>query len=336
MGTRPAGYAPSVDWKRFYRDEAGSPAGRAAIDGALARHAAGDDRVAGALRRGGIVSFPHTTLRDSADPIARVAQSVLAAGPARVVALGVLHTGTLPEPWRTRAAQFHHGEGDRAEAFRELGGAFVDDGPAATPFGGVPAGPAPAMGDLVRANPALLANEFSLDLLLAVLAAAARLRGVAPPPVTRVFVSMTRDAAGSFDAAATVARAVRGLLGDDVACVATGDLVHFGNSYSTPEETAALPPGREALEAHLLPRVVAMFAASLGRGDQAAAFGLGSALRSDQRNLLPVMAEILGPGARADVLSLRLTDYAAINGVAPPCFVASALVLCERGAGSSA
>jgi hypothetical protein len=324
-----------VDWKRFYRDELASAAGRDAVAAALAQHAAGEDRLVSALRHGDIVSFPHTTLRDSADPIARVAQSVLAAGSSRVVALGVLHAGTLPEPWRSRVAEFHRGLGDRADVFRDLGGAFLDDGPATTPHGEIPEGAAPETGPLVRAHAGLLANEFSLDLFLCVLAAAARLRSAQPPPVTRLFVSMTRDGAGSFDAAANVAHAVSGLLGDGVACVATGDLVHFGNSYTPAAETAALAPDRAALEAHFLPRVEEMFAASLGRGDQAAAYVLGSELRSDQRSVLPVLAEILGPGARADVRSFRLTDYASINGVAPPCFVASALVVCERAGGSS-
>jgi hypothetical protein len=53
-------------------------------------------------------------------------------------------------------------------------------------------------------------------------------------------------------------------------------------------------------------------------------------LRNDQRNLLPVLAAVAGPGARADLLSFRLTDYGPVLGQAPPCFVASALYVVTR------
>jgi hypothetical protein len=321
-----------VDWKDFYRDELAAPAGRAAVDSAIARHAAGDAEVIDALRSRGVVSFPHVTLRDSADPIAHVVQSILAVGARRVVALGVLHGGTLQVPLRGDLAEFHRGSPRAAEIFRRLGGAFVDRGPATTPWGDVPDGPLPATSDVVRENSAALANEFSLDLFLALLAAAARGRGVAPPAVTRVFVSVTRDPSGSFAAATAVADAVRPLLDDDAVCVATGDLVHYGNSYTPPAEMESLPLDAASLVTKVRPRIDAMHEAALARRDFAAAYATASEIRSDQRNVLPVIAELLGRGARATVLSFGLANYAAINGVAPPCFVASALVAFRPGA----
>jgi len=320
-----------VDWKRFYADELSSDAGRAAIGAALTRRREGDDAVVTALREGGIVSFPHTTLTGSAEPLARVAASVLAAGARRVVALGVLHGGTLPEPWRSDVAELARGTPRAGELLRRVGGAFVAAGPVETPYGAVAAGPPPETGTFVRADDGVLANEFSLDLFLAVLAAAAHDRGVAPPAVTRVYVSVTRDADGSFAAAGEVARSVAPLLLDGAVCVATGDLVHYGNSYTPPEAMRGMPGDAAALTRHFEGRVAAMLAAGVEAGDLARAFEMGtSELRSDQRHLLPVIAALLGPGARADVLSFRMTDYAAINGVAPPCLVASALVAFRR------
>lgn len=321
-----------MDWKRFYADELSSTFGRAAIAAALARRREGDDAVVTALREGGIVSFPHTTLAGSAEPLARVAASVLASGARRVVALGVLHGGTLPEPWCTDVAELARGSPRAGDLMLRAGGAFVAGGPATTPYGDVPAGPAPISGPFVREGDGVLSNEFSLDLFLAVLAAAARERGAAPPAVTRVFVSVTRGADGSFAPAGEVARSVAPLLSDGAVCVATGDLVHYGNSYSSPEAMHGMPEDADALARHFERRVAAMLAAGLDEEDLARAFEMGtSELRSDQRHLLPVITALLGRGARADVLSFRMSDYAAINGVARPCLVASALVAFRRG-----
>jgi hypothetical protein len=320
-----------MDWKAFYRAELASQAGRAAVEDAVARHPRGDDALTAVLRGRGVVSFPHTTIVDSADPLARVAQSVLATGVARVVALGVLHGGTLPEPHRADVAEFARGS-PRADAiFRRLGGAFVESGGVSTPWGAVPAGPVPAATDVVRGDASVLAGEFSLDLFLAVLAAAAAARRVAPPPVTRVFVSLTRDPSGSFATAARIADGVRGLAGDGTAVVATGDLVHYGHSYTPPAEMSAMPADVPSLERRFRARVAEMLALGLARRDEDAYRMASSELRSDQRNLAPVLAEFLGPGAAAEIRSFRLSDYSSINGVAPPCVVASALVAFRRG-----
>lgn len=322
---RPAASYPldvsTIDWKRHYRDEIDSGWGRDAVSGALARHAGGDAALADVLRAGGIVSFPHTTLRDSADPLARLAASIVAERFDRVVALGVLHLRCLAEPDRALASELSSGGPRAPEAFARFGGAFAEEGDVAG----------------LAFDPSLVAREFSLDLFRAVLGACAHARDVAPPPVTCIYVGATRDPAGAFTAAKAVARAVRPLLVPGVACVATGDLVHFGNGYSTADFIAALPRDVPSLERHFEARVRAMFDAALTQGDLAAGYDASvRELRSDQRNVLPVLALLLGEGARADVLSFRLTDYGPVLGEPPPCLVATALVALSPAAPAAA
>jgi len=317
---------PPIPWKAWYAAEAASEQGRAAVLDALrtARDPGATAPLRAALERGGIVSFPHTTLRGSATPLARTASAILDGGFARVVALGVLHGSSLPEPERTlaRAAA----SGDR-EALARVGGAFVDEGPATTPFGVVATGPVPAPAPGVRAGGPLLSSEFSLDLFLAVLAAAAAERGRAPPAVSRVFVGPTSAGDGDPALAADVVQALAPLLGRSVALVATGDLVHAGHGYSTPEEIATLPRERDALRAHFEPRVRGMLLDAFAGGDAARRADRESvALRNDQRHLLPVLARLTGPGARPGLESFELTDYGSILHEPSPCVVASALV----------
>lgn len=305
----------TIDWKRHYRDEIDSAWGRSAVREAFARSPMGDSSLIRILLDGGIVSFPHTTLRDSAEPTARVAASIFAGAFDRVVAIGVLHLGRLAEPDRSLAAELL-GAGPRApEAFARFGGAFAEEGDVAG----------------LGFDPQLVGQEFSLDLFRAILDAGARERDVAPPQVTRIYVGATRDPAGSFSAAKSVANAVRPLLVPGVACVTTGDLVHFGHGYSSPEQIAALPQDVPSLERHFEARVRAMFDMAFTGGDVAGAFDVAAReLRSDQRNVLPVLAMLLGPGARADVVSFRLSDYGPILGEPPPCLVATSVVAMSR------
>ena len=202
---------------------------------------------------------------------------------------------------------------------------------AETLFGRVPAGPLPPHAPWLRPGKVLVAEEFSLDLFLAVLAAAAAALGVGPPAVTRVFVGPT----GGEGVAGALAEAITPLLKDGVALVATGDLVHAGHGYSAPEEVAALPAGGERLEAHFETRAREMLAAAVAAGSASLAAAIAREIRSDQRHMMPVLAALLGPGARARILSFRLTDYGAILGQPSPCVVASALWAMERGGRAS-
>ncbi len=317
-----------MDWKAWYRAEAESDAGQAAVVAAVARFPDGDAEVRAALASGGAASFPHVTLRDSAEPLARVATSVVAGRFERVVALGVLHSSSLPERERGLVPAAARGEED---ALRSVGGAFVAEGDARTPFGVVPAGPAPREGPWVRRGGRLVEGEFSLDLFLAVLGAAAKARGRTAPAVTRAFVgtTVTERGAPSTEIAAAVADAVRPLLGPKTALIATGDLVHAGNGYAPAAEVAALPREPERLRAHFAERSLAMLAAAFaggrGAGGTEAADRIARELRCDQRHALPVLAALVGRGREPVIRSFALSDYGPILGQPAPCVVACAL-----------
>ena len=314
-----------MDWKSWYRTEVESARGRALIASAIDRFPAGDPTLRHALKSGGAASFPHTTLVDSAEPLARVATSILAERFDRVVALGVLHGSTLPEPERSLAPAAARGD---PSALERVGGAFFSVEDAATPFGTVPAGPSPPEGRWFRRGDRILENEFSLDLFLSVLAAAASARRAPLPSVTRVFV-------GPGNAGA-VAASIRPLLGPGVALVATGDLVHAGHGYAPDAEVAALPAGEAALLAHFEAKASEMLRLGFsGPADSVAADEIARAIRSDQRHVMPVLSALLGPGACAALLLFRLTDYAAILGRPSPCVVGSSLVAI-RAAGTAA
>ena len=319
-----------MDWKRYYAEELGQPWGRKAAWDAVTRHAGGDRALQAALRAGAWVSFPHVTLRDSAEPLARLAQSIIESGKKRVVALGVLHGGTLPAAYRDAWAALSAESSQAQAVFPRFAGAFFVRGAAATPFGPVDEGALPMQTESVREDAAILEAEFSLDLFLALLAAAAQLRGVRPPAVTRLFVGAVRSPGGSFQLAQTLAREIGALVDEDTACVATGDLAHLGHGYTAASDVAALPDDRRALEAVVRASIDEQCDAALTRGDFAAAWAVGTRWRNDQRHMLPVIAELVGPKARFELLSLDLSDYSQINGVQPPCFVASALGVFHR------
>ena len=139
---------------------------------------------------------------------------------------------------------------------------------------------------------------------------------------------MTRNPLSrSFEGAASLARALRRLLTPRTAVVATGDLVHYGRGYDVEERVRTMPTDVEALRAFFAREVEGTLRLALEDRDYEAAFARSEqVLRSDQRHLLPVLAELLGTGAGSSVLEFELSDYAPILKVEPPCLVASALV----------
>jgi hypothetical protein len=67
------------------------------------------------------------------------------------------------------------------------------------------------------------------------------------------------------------------------------------------------------------------------RGDLDLAYRLSTErLRSDQREILPVLAGVVGRRGACRLLHFSLSDYAPILDVPPPCCVASALVQFDR------
>ena len=316
-----------MDWKRFYAAELADPRGRAEVAAALARHRGGDGRLVAASQSGAIMSFPHVTVHDSGDFIATVVESIVARRANRVVALGVLHGSVLPAPFDGWYASLRDDTSKGREAFARLRGAFVDISSVATPFGRIDGTVSPAEEPLLHEDPTVLRHEFSLDLFLAFLAASAHAHGVRPPEVIRVYVSAVRDPSGGFETVRPLADAIQKLLGDDAVCVATGDLAHLGHGYGSDEETASLPCDAAELTKTLEASLRDMHGAALGDHDFSTAWAIGTRLRSDQRQILPVMAELLGQGASCESLALRLSDYADINGRPRPCLVAAALNL---------
>lgn len=328
-----------MDWKAFYRGELESPEGRALVLETVRRHRHGEPALADLLRAGGVLSFPHTTLGASVEPVARVVAAIDAAGAERVLALGVLHGGTLPKQYRPLHEAYASWAASGAEAFPlvhgifdELGGAFFAEGPLATPFGEAPLAPPPPEREILRGNPAILESEFSLDIFLSLMVAHARAHDRAPVPVLPVYVLLTRDPQGSFHTATQLARVLDSLRDERTAVVTSGDLVHYGHVYSSEEEMSGLPTDPAALEAHFRARVEETLALALARRDYEASYRESlKALKSDQRHLLPVVAELLGDGASAELVAFRLTDYSRIWRVEPPCLVASALVAYRPG-----
>lgn len=317
-----------MDWKAFYASELAEPRGREAARAALERHRGGDRRIETALGTGGIASFPHVSIFDAADPIARVIGSIYRMNVKRIVALGVLHRGSLPPSYRQLQIAMLNDTSEGALAFRQFGGAFLGRGKVDTPFGPIEEGPAPLGCAVVRNEPDILPHEFSLDLFLALLAADAQARGVQPPAVTRLYVASTRDPSGGFEHAAVLAQAIGELIDDDdTVCVATGDVVHIGHGYSPPAEVMALPVNAEGLIALIAPKLREMHEAALDKHDFVTAWNIGTQLLSDQRQMLPVIAELLGLGATNEQLHFRLSDYAEINEKAAPCYVGAALNL---------
>jgi len=316
-----------MDWKRFYATELADARGRDAVAAALASARGGDLRLVAALRAGAIASFPHVTIRDSADLIATVVESLLATRARRVVALGVLHGSVLPAPFNECFSSLRDDTAEGHEAFARLHGAFVDTSAVVTAFGPIDETRSPGLDPLLRDQPAVLRHEFSLDLFLAFLAASASAHGVRPPDVIRVYVSVVRDPTGGYATVRSLATSIGKLLGGDTVCVATGDVAHLGHGYGLDEETARLPSNESELTALLAASLCDMHEAALSRHDFATAWDIGTRLRSDQRQILPVIAELLGPGACCEPLLLRLSDYAGINDRPRPCFVAAALNL---------
>jgi len=320
----------SIDWKSYYRDELVAPQARSELERDF-EEARQDEEIDGLLARGAILSFPHTALPYAGPLQARVVAGLTCAGIERVLALGVLHASSLPpvvEADRRLLADASAPVTDRQAAFERLSGGFVPaERVARTPFGEVPLSDAGDL-DCVRVDrDGLLRSEFSLDTFLSLLAFHAREQGRRPPEVLAVYVGPVRDpVTGGFEAADRLCASLASWNTPGTAIVATGDLVHYGTTYGPPERMAGRPTDPEALEAFFARETTTALELALA-GDRAAAFERSNeVLQNDQRNILPVLTHLLGPGAGYRMLSFSLSDYAAILGVEPPCVVASALV----------
>ena len=311
-----------MDWKRYYEAELRAPGSRERVTRWFLE--ADDPRVSAAIDRRAVLSFPHTFLSAAGPLQARVVTSLYRSGVEQVIALGVLHSGSLPAYRLALDEEAPSVERDRA--FSVVRGAFALPGRSNnTPFGDVPL--LPANGPIRTDDSGFLAAEFSLDTFLATMALASRVLDRPPLPVLPLYVGMTRDPIRrSFDVAHDLARWLRGRLGPRTALVTTGDLVHMGAAYGWSSEELDAVSGNGSAGHVLRAQAERMLGQAFGEDPEKAYQANLRELRNDQREILPVVAEYIGSGAAHEMISFDLSDYAPIFDVEPPCLVASALV----------
>lgn len=320
-----------MDWKTYYRNEMLEPATKAYLEGLFVASKE-DENIDALVKRGAVLSFPHTAVRYIGPLQARVVSALYRSGIKRVIALGVLHTSTLPGPYdehyRT-ALDDERPSSKRQEAYAALQGGFVPDcRMIKTAFGTIPCEEIDgALTKRVRIDRAgVLKNEFSLDSFFSLMSLYAHTHGMPPIIVSPLYVGMTRDpVSGSFAAADDLADILRSIRDPGTAIVTTGDLVHYGTAYTPAEKM--LNKKEEELEPFFRGECERTLALAIIRKDLDGAFrGSNEILRSDQRYILPVIANYLGQNAELRILSFSLSDYSGILNVERPCIVASALV----------
>ncbi len=319
-----------MDWKSYYRTELEQPESRGLIEEHLDR-AEEHSQTADLIRKGAILSFPHTARAYAVPLQARVVVGLHRAGVERVIALGVLHTSLIPPPYIHHLNRLRDPSADpdaRKAAFSRLAGAFLPAaGEIVTPFGDLPTAPV-APHRLIREDAGILEREFSLDTFLALMAFYADRRGIDPLPVAPLYVGITYDPTeNSFAVATELAQGLRRLIGPKTAVVTTGDLVHYGTAYGDEERISRIPEGKRPLEGYFRRETEEVLALALTRRNlRQALIRSSDVLKSDQRYIVPVIAELLGPKADYEIIHFELSDYAGILSVAPPCYVASSLV----------
>ena len=329
-----------MDWKTFYRAELESPAAHGLLE-ACFLEGAHVEPLHHLLNRGAVLSFPHTAMRFAGPIQANVVTALYRCEFERVIALGALHSSSLPDPYRgfDQAVLNENLPVDRrSEAFLSLTGGILPGATSAvTPFGTLPFLPLPEeLCEVVRPEPLhLLEQEFSLDTFFSLVRFYADWRGTDPLPVLPVYIGMTRDPiSGSFDVARRLAASLRKVHDSRTAIVATGDLVHYGTAYSDREAAAARSADAAALHTHFRREVErTLDLALIERRDADAFRSSEQVLKSDQRHLLPVLAGLVRPNGQYEILHFELSDYAPIFGSGPPCVVASALVAFLPGVG---
>ena len=313
-----------MNWKSYYRQELALPESRQRLVEWLEADAEG--RIDSALERGAVVSFPHTAMAYAGPLQAAVVSSLYRGGVESIIALGVLHSGSLPV--YQCALDEHRSPEERARAFDAVCGAFGTRASSIeTPFGRHPI--VSLEPELSRVDPGeILEGEFSLDTFVSILRLAADVFGRPPIPITLVFVGMTRHpVTGSFEQARSLADRLLRSVSPSTAVVATGDLVHYGTAYglSTSDAEGVDLTG---LDRTLRSELEGTLDLATNRGDLESAYQRSRhVLMNDQRELLAVIVEVLGGSSGFEVVRLGFSDYTEILSVPPPCLVASALVV---------
>ena len=318
-----------MEWKPYYDAELRRSGTRAKLVERL-RVAADDDVLSAMVGSRAVLSFPHSAVDYSGPIQARVVASLYRSNIKQVIALGVMH-GSLVPTYCTAMDESASQE-ERAYAFAHVSGAFLQAKQRLeTPFGTHPIEPlTEPLPDGIRLDTNdLLKREFSLDAFCAVMRLAADVFHVEPLPVIPLYVGMARNPMmGSFETAATLADWLRAHWDAKTAIVTTGDVVHYGAVYGSEDEGFAPAP----LESRFRQRLEDLFATSFTERDLEAAYQMSlNELKSDQREILPVLAYLLGEDACPELLAFGLSDYSPILDTAPPCLVASALIAYKSG-----
>ena len=313
-----------MNWKSYYRQELALPESRQRLVEWLETDA--DGRIGAGLERGAVVSFPHTAMAHAGPLQAAVVSSLYRADVERVVALGVLHSGSLPV--YQCALDARRSPEERARAYDAICGAFGTRASSIeTPFGWHPI--VSLEPELFRVDPGgILEGEFSLDTFVSILRLAADVFGKAPIPVEFAFVGMTRHpVTASFEIARSLAGRLRRRVSSSAAVVATGDLVHYGTAYGLSTSDAE-GVDLTCLDRTLRSELEETLDLAPNRGDLEGAYQRSrQVLMNDQRELLAVIVEVLGGCSGFEIVRLEFSDYTEILSVPPPCLVASALVL---------
>jgi predicted class III extradiol MEMO1 family dioxygenase len=276
-----------------------------------------------------VLSFPHTAVDYSGPLQARVISWLYGNGFKRVIALGVMH-GSLIPAYQVAVNELSPLE-EREAAYEQVCGAFLTTADQVeTPFGtlDVLSVDQAVSAEIRQDHSNLLENEFSLDTFHAVMRLAADVYQVEPLPVIPLYVGMMRNPLnGSFATAEVLARWLDDCWDEETAIVTTGDVVHFGAVYGS----GTMEASTQQLETEFRHRVETVLELSFQGGQAEKAFQMAlHDLKSDQREILPLLAHLLGQGALAEIDTFTLSDYAAIFNTPPPCLVASALIAYKR------
>ena len=317
-----------MDWKTYYREELVSAKSRARLADWLRKDS--DERMAAGLERRAILSFPHTAVAFAGPLQSALVSALYRGGIERIVALGVLHSGGLPG-YRV-ALDERRPPKERASAFAEVCGGFGTSARCIdTPFGTCPTIPVEFSESVIRTDSeGILDSEFSLDTFLSITRLAADVFGTKPIPVECLFIGMTRHPiSGEYDRARDLAAWLRDRVAEQpsTAVVATGDLVHYGTAYGLSEARSQSVDER-MLDEHFRSELEITLGLAMTRDGFDEAYRRSKhVLQNDQREMLPVITEYLGQGARFKILRFGLSDYSGILALPAPNLVASSLVI---------
>jgi hypothetical protein len=166
---------------------------------------------------------------------------------------------------------------------------------------------------------AITADEFSLDNLEILINVAADMSGVRPPLVIKRYPLLTQGdptTLEGYDELLTLQQ-------QGAALVATGDLIHHGTGYGTAPEDARELDSQETMQwatQSIQEHIDALLLRDFRKFEEQC-----DRLRSDFRDVGPVLSSLLGNGA-AELQDLRLIDYSDVLEAPAPTWVAAALI----------